>query len=106
MSADDERFEAKVTVLMESVRHHVEEEEEDLFPKVRKMFVPEELKALGEAMEQAKQLAPTRPHPRAPDHPPANPMAGSVGAVLDRGLEVSKKAASRMRGDQPGESLQ
>src|SRR4051812_7480932 len=31
MGPDDERFDAKVTVLMENVRHHVEEEENDFF---------------------------------------------------------------------------
>src|SRR4029079_19256373 len=31
----NERFDAKVTVLIENVRHHVEEEESDFFPKVR-----------------------------------------------------------------------
>ncbi len=35
MSPDDERFDAKVTVLIESVRHHVGEEEGEFFPKVR-----------------------------------------------------------------------
>jgi hypothetical protein len=33
MSPEDEHFDAKVTVLMENVRHHVEEDE--YFPKVR-----------------------------------------------------------------------
>src|SRR5262245_32857900 len=35
MSPEEERFDAKVTVLIENVRHHVEEEESDLFPRVR-----------------------------------------------------------------------
>ena len=35
MDPKDERFVAKTTVLIESVRHHVEEEEDEYFPKVR-----------------------------------------------------------------------
>jgi hemerythrin superfamily protein len=41
MSPEHERFEAKFTVLMETVRHHVKEEENELFPKVRKGFSPD-----------------------------------------------------------------
>lgn len=106
LGPDDERFEAKVTVLIESVRHHVKEEEEDLFPKVRQLFEPQELKALGEAMEAAKKVAPTRPHPRAPDQPPGNLVAGAVSAVLDRGREVVmdavRGATNKMRGRSKG----
>ncbi|MFF6787479.1 hemerythrin domain-containing protein [Streptomyces filamentosus] len=36
MDPGDERFKAKMTVLIEQVRHHVEEEEQDWFPDVRK----------------------------------------------------------------------
>lgn len=35
MTPDDERFDAKTTVLIENVRHHIEEEEDEWFPKVR-----------------------------------------------------------------------
>ena len=35
MDPEDERFDAKVTVLIENVRHHVKEEEGEYFPKVR-----------------------------------------------------------------------
>ena len=35
MKADDERFTAKTTVLMENVRHHMDEEEQEWFPQVR-----------------------------------------------------------------------
>jgi len=45
---DDERFDAKLAVLKEEVEHHAREEEEDiLFPKVRRLFDREELLALG-----------------------------------------------------------
>ena len=36
LSPQDERYDAKVTVLIENVRHHVEEEEKEFFPAVRK----------------------------------------------------------------------
>lgn len=48
---DDPRFEAQIKVLGEEVEHHArEEEEKELFPKVRKMFDEEELVALGGEM--------------------------------------------------------
>src|SRR5215212_5318144 len=72
MSPDAERFEAKVTVLIENVRHHVKEEESDLFPKVRRALTRTSLENMGEAMARAKSIAPTRPHPRSPDTPPGN----------------------------------
>src|SRR3979490_1527837 len=35
MKPGDERFDAKTTVLIENVTHHIDEEEQDWFPKVR-----------------------------------------------------------------------
>jgi hemerythrin superfamily protein len=49
---EDEQFNAKVKVLKEQVEHHVEEEEKDLFPKVRKSLSKEELDDLGTRMRQ------------------------------------------------------
>ncbi len=79
----NERFDAKVTVLIENVRHHVEEEQNDFFPKVRNGLGRKELADLGEAMAKAKATAPTRPHPRAADTPPGNLM-GTIAGVVDR----------------------
>ena len=44
-------FEAKVTTLKELIEHHVEEEEEELFPKVEKKVDADELDALGKRMK-------------------------------------------------------
>ena len=93
MDPEDERFVPKATVLMESVRHHVEEEEDELFPKVREVLKRKALTELGEAMGEAKKVAPTRPHPRAPDTPPGNLVAGAGAAVVDKARDAVKKAA-------------
>ena len=55
MSAEDEAFDAKVTVLMENVRHHVEEEEEELLPQSEEILGEQELTRLGEEMAARKQ---------------------------------------------------
>ena len=84
MDPEHERFDAKVTVLIENVRHHVEEEEGDLFPKVRKQLGRNDLGDLGEALAEAKKSAPTKPHPRMPDAPPGNTVTGAIAGVADR----------------------
>ena len=96
MAPEDERYDAKVTVLIESVRHHVEEEQEELFPKSRKLLGKELLEELGTRLEKAKKIAPTRPHPRAPDSPPGNLVAGTMAAVMDRGKDMVRSAAQKM----------
>jgi hemerythrin superfamily protein len=81
---EDERFHAKVTVLIENVRHHVREEEDEYFPKVRDELGRKALGELGDAMAEAREVAPPHPHPRAPSTPPENQAAGGVVAIVDR----------------------
>jgi hemerythrin superfamily protein len=61
MKPDDERFDAKVTVLIENVTHHIEEEEQDWFPQVRAGLGRKQLQEIGERMIEAKKKAPHRP---------------------------------------------
>ena len=61
MKPDDERFTAKTTVLIENVDHHIEEEEEEWFPKVREGLGRKVLQDLGADMLKAKKKAPRRP---------------------------------------------
>lgn len=51
---------------------------------MRRIFTPEELLDLGEKVESTKKLAPTRPHPSAPDEPPGDKILGPVTGLLDR----------------------
>jgi hemerythrin superfamily protein len=84
MDPAHERFDAKVSVLMENVRHHVHEEETEFFPKVRAQLGRNDLADLGEALADAKKAAPTRPHPRMPDTPPGNVVIGAAMGVVDQ----------------------
>lgn len=61
MTPEDEYFDAKVTVVIDNVRHHAEEEEEEMFPKVRDAMGRGELQELGQKMLEAKERAPKRP---------------------------------------------
>jgi hemerythrin superfamily protein len=97
MSPSDERFDAKMTVLMESVRHHVEEEEEKLFPKIQRLMDSEDLALLGEAMEAAKKVAPTHPHPMAPDTPPGNIVSDALAKILDSGKDIVRNTLHSAR---------
>ena len=61
MSPDAERFDAKTTVLIENVRHHIEEEEQEWFPKVREGLSRKQIQEIGAEMEQRRKKAPKKP---------------------------------------------
>lgn len=61
MKPDADRFDAKTTVLIENVRHHIEEEEQEWFPQVREALGRKVLQDLGADMERAREKAPRRP---------------------------------------------
>jgi len=75
MDPDDERFDAKTTVLIENVSHHIEEEEEDWFPKVRAGLGRKQLQDIGARMIELRAKA-----PRKPSQPSA--LKKTVDAVL------------------------
>ncbi len=93
----DERFDAKMTVLMENVRHHMREEERELFPMVREHLGRSRLRELGDELRAAKPRVPTRPHPGAPDEPPGNVLVGGAVAVMDRARTVGQRVVDRVR---------
>jgi hemerythrin-like domain-containing protein len=49
-----EEFAAKAKVLKELIEHHADEEEKEMFPKAKKLLGRDELRELGERLEQRK----------------------------------------------------
>ena len=57
VAKDDEQWGAKFKVLKESIEHHIQEEEGDMFRKARGVMSQEDLAALGREMAQLKRDA-------------------------------------------------
>ncbi|MQA03168.1 MAG: hemerythrin domain-containing protein [Streptosporangiales bacterium] len=69
VAATDPEFDSLLDSVFSDVRHHIEEEEGDLFRRLRQRCSRDELLDLGAKLTAAKTMAPTRPHPAAPDRP-------------------------------------
>jgi hemerythrin superfamily protein len=70
--------------LVEEVTHHLEGEEKDALPRLRATCPHESLVLMGTKFLGAKRVAPTRPHPSAPDTPPLNKLLAPGTGLVDR----------------------
>lgn len=77
-------FDDLVGWLIDDIRHHLEDEENDLLPRLREACTEQQLEDLGAKVLKAKENAPTRPHPSAPDTPPANKILDTGAGIVDR----------------------
>jgi hemerythrin-like domain-containing protein len=85
MDGDDPQFMATYEQIRDGLLHHIDEEEEPkLFPEMQAALSQEEQEDLGAKITKAKKLAPTRPHPSAPDAPPGNKILGVPTGIMDR----------------------
>lgn len=87
MAPGDERWDAKMKVLQEAVEHHIEEEEGELFPKVREGLGSTYLKELGEKMSARKKELMA----------PSPSLTGSLTKLVTRAYD-SLTGTSRPRG--------
>ncbi len=84
LTPSDAEFWPTVHELISQVRHHLEEEEHNLFPELSKVCSVPQLQELGRKIEQAERVAPTRPHPSSPSEGTAlAALAPGVG-LIDR----------------------
>lgn len=97
MASDTTRYDMKVHVLEEYMRHHLEEEEQDLFPDVAAQLSEQRRREIGRGMVAAWQVAPTRPHPASPQSPPANVVLGLPTAAWDLVVSAVRRLRHRLR---------
>ncbi|MEV6318598.1 hemerythrin domain-containing protein [Streptomyces sp. NPDC051776] len=77
-------FTRMVNSLEREVTNHVQDEEDNLFVRLRESCSQEMLDELGDKIRAAKKTAPTRPHPAAPSAPPANKLLAPGAGLVDR----------------------
>jgi len=83
MDADDPAFDAAVAELIREIRHHVQEEEGVMFPRLRAAFSHDELVDMAGQVETVKKIAPTRAHPMTPNEAGIRLAVGPVASLLD-----------------------
>jgi hemerythrin superfamily protein len=96
LDADDPRFDDELATLMAEIRHHIEDEEGQMFASMRQSIDADELRKLGARVEGFKQVAPTRPHPNVPNEPLPRMAAGPAASLFDRMRDL---ATGRGSGD-------
>jgi hemerythrin superfamily protein len=89
---NDPNFAANLTHLREAVLMHAESEEQTVFQPMAQALDAERLEKLGNRYAKAKAIAPTHPHPHAPDTPPGNMALGPVAALADRIRDAVRKS--------------
>ena len=87
-----DQWKAKMTVLIENVEHHAEEEESEMFPDIRSAADADTLKRLGERLEARKEAlgAPT----------PADAEGMTVGELREKAKEQLIPGRSKMKVDE------
>jgi hemerythrin-like domain-containing protein len=96
LDADDPAFDDELATLMAEIRHHIEDEEGEMFARMRQVMDPDDLRKLGGRVEAFKKVAPTRPHPNVPNTPLPRTAAGPAASPFDRMRDL---ATGRGSGD-------
>jgi len=96
LDADDPAFDEELGTLMAEIRHHIADEEQEMFAHMRQVIDAEDLRKLGARVEAFKKVAPTRPHPNVPNERLPRLAAGPAASLFDRMRDL---ATGRGTGD-------
>jgi len=84
LDADDPAFDDELATLMGEIRHHISDEEGEMFAHMRQVIDADELRTLGARVEAFKKVAPTRPHPHVPNEALPRLAVGPAASLFDR----------------------
>ena len=91
MNFTDGRFNNLLVKIMNELTSHMEHEESHDLGKLTSATTNETLDSLGKSFENSKYLAPTRPHPSAPDTPVLETLAGLAAKPIDKLRDMTRK---------------
>lgn len=83
LDPEAKKFTQTMEEVISSVRHHMEEEQDDLFPRFRDASTDDFRENLGILVEKAKSVVPTHPHPLVPGTATAQLIAGPWASLVD-----------------------
>ena len=84
LQAGDAEFEQLLATFTVDAREHIEFEETQVWPLLRRTLPAETSAELGEKIAEGKKTAPTRPHPHTPPSPGVLKTAGPAAAAADK----------------------
>ena len=84
VDGDSAEFDGLIAQLESILRDHVQDEENEQFPELRAKIPHDELVEMAAKVNTAKEVAPTRPHPAAPNNQLFHKLVGPGVGLVDR----------------------
>jgi hemerythrin-like domain-containing protein len=94
VDADSAQFDGLIAQLESLLRDHVADEENEQFPELRAKISREDLVEMGRKVVTAKKIAPTRPHPAAPNNQVFHKLVGPGVGLVDRLRDALSKRSN------------
>jgi len=88
LGPDGDGFAQKFSQFQKAVEDHASAEEQELFPILEKALDDETQVAMTKKLQVAEKLAPTHPHPHAPESAVGNLVLGPFVAMADKVRDV------------------
>ena len=92
LGVDHRDFDSRLASLKQLVLTHAENEEQEVFPRLRESHSRDQLESMATGVRAAESFAPTHPHPHGPESAVGNLAVGPFVAVADRVRDAIRNA--------------